>query len=104
MPCDAVRIISLELTVAHRDVLRRGLEAAGWKVTQTEDATYIRKNWTEAVIRDGKIEADDRIATRIAAEVKVAYSQEVVRTATRRYGWSAVVDKLDANHIQIMKR
>jgi predicted mannosyl-3-phosphoglycerate phosphatase (HAD superfamily) len=106
MPCDAVRIISLELQAANRDVLRRGLEAAGWTVALAEagGAMYLRKGWQTAVIRDGQIEAGEDVATRIAGEVKLAYSQEAVRTAARRYGWSVVADKLDTTHYQIIKR
>lgn len=104
MPCDAVRNITLDLKVANRDVLKRGLKAAGWDIYEYGDTLIINKGRMRAEISGGRIKAEESYAKLVAGEVKQAYATEAVRTAAKQYGWSVVTDRADQYHLQIMKK
>lgn len=105
MPCDAVRVIGLELKVANPDVLTRGIKAIGYEITHLSGgAMRVRTPQGSVIISDGMIKGDENVVARVAGEVKRAYAAEAVRTAARKFGWSVVNDKQVADHMTILKR
>jgi hypothetical protein len=86
MPCYTVRTIQQDLTVGDKDVLVRGLKAAGFTVSENANGIMATKGYEAAVIAGGRIETTEA-GKHLINEVKRAYSNEAVRTAAKRYGW-----------------
>lgn len=94
MPCWTVRETTVDLDAADADVLKRGLEAAGFATSLYEEATtlILRGGRIVAEITDGKVTVNAS-ETGVINEIKRAYSAEVVRTAAKRFGYSLTTNK-----------
>lgn len=93
MPCWTVRETSVELGAADPDVLRRGLEAAGFELSMYGSALLVmRGGQIVAEIENGRATVN-RGDTDVVNEIKRAYSAEVVKTAAKRFGYSLTTNK-----------
>ena len=100
MPCWTVQTAEVNLTNPNPEVLTRALIAAGFKVNSAEysrqfGASFTADRFRDTVsvrIIDGRMEvtAADRYAnlSAVSNEVKRAYSAEIIRTASKRFGWN----------------
>ena len=92
MPCDTVRTVTLDLTVADNEVLLRGLKAAGFTVYEQRVGISARsKSGALITIANGKASVEEGDEA-VVNEVKRAYSNEAVRTAAKRFGWTTKQD------------
>jgi hypothetical protein len=104
MPCDAVRTIRMDFKVANRDILLAGLKAAGFHINTSSSGVIVAsKDGNYARIFGGKIEVPEG-DEKVINEVKRAYAMETVRAAAKRFGWSLVQDRNDAQHVTVMRR
>jgi hypothetical protein len=93
LPCWTVRETSVELDAADPDILRRGLEAAGFELSNYGNALLVmRSGQIVAEIENGRVTVN-RGDTAIVNEVKRAYSAEVVKIAAKRFGYSLTTNK-----------
>lgn len=86
MPCDQINTISVSLAAADERILHDALAAAE-NISKTSTG-YVYKGYTPFTIKDGKVEADERVAVDIANAVNRAYATQVVKVAAKRYGWA----------------
>lgn len=93
MPCWTVRETSVELAAADPDILRRGLEAAGFELSMYGSALLVmRGGQIVAELENGRVTVN-RGDTGIVNEIKRAYSAEVVKVAAKRFGYSLTTNK-----------
>lgn len=93
MPCDSQIRNELNLKVADRNIMKAGLKAAGWQVTERGNVLYVISpigtaveiHPTKAVIVS-RGRADRDYQTQVVDSIKVAYSTEVVRMLAESYG------------------
>lgn len=108
MPCDTIRTTTLDLAVADRSILERGLKAAGFEVRSGLRllSLYHGDTDTSAVISlaSGTIEVPVG-REELADRVKRAYATEAVRTASQRFGFTVKADaKNPQQHLTLSRR
>ena len=117
MPCWTVQESTIELHNPNSKLLRRALKAAGFT---NHRHVYARRgielvavgfsmdrfaDRASVTLRDGRVivagaETTDLVA--LTSEVKRAYSAQVVRTASQRFGWT--VKQVGTNRYQAQRR
>ena len=101
MPCNLTRITTVQLTAAHPTLLKSAIESLGYKVEVINGCLYCYGHDRSFRIANGEI----TIAAKDLAvinEVKRAYSQKVLQTAARKYGWS--LKRLTGNTLRATKK
>lgn len=89
MPCDSVQLCKLELKASDRALLKKAIAVLGWGIL-AEDKDQLRlyaDGCVSVTIRDGKFEVRAGYE-HLADKLKVAYSTETVKAASRKYGWA----------------
>lgn len=98
MPCDTVRNVTMSLdNIVSEDVLKRGLEAAGFTVQEYGSTIVASKGWREVRISKGRAtvrQGDEALVN----EVKQAYAKEAWNTAAKKFGASAWNLKQDTDN------
>jgi hypothetical protein len=93
LPCWTVRQTSVELDAADPEILRRGLEAAGFELSMYGTALLVmRGGQIVAEIENGRVTVN-RGDTGVVNDIKRAYSTEVVKTAAKRFGYTLTTNK-----------
>jgi hypothetical protein len=93
LPCWTVRETSVELDAADPEILRRGLEAAGFELSMYGTALLVmRGGQIVAEIENGRVTVN-RGDTGVVNDIKRAYSTEVVKTAAKRFGYTLTTNK-----------
>jgi hypothetical protein len=95
MPCDSVSRMQVDLKVADRNMMKAGLKAAGWQVTERGNVLYVISpigtaveiHPTKAVIVSRGRTVDKNYQAEIVSQIKVAYSAEVVRQTAAEFGF-----------------
>lgn len=104
MPCDTIRTNSVELTAVNKDLLVKGLAAAGFQaVERTGEVVRAYDPQTNQVfvVAGGQVRL--RAGTEALADrVKRAYSAEAIREAARRVRWQQ--EEIDATHFRVVRR
>jgi hypothetical protein len=94
MPCWTRRTTTVELAAADPEVLRRGLLAAEFTITAESDGVLAvnSRDGRGATIARGQVRVlrgDECVIN----EIKRAYSQEVVKSAAKRFGYTITTNK-----------
>jgi hypothetical protein len=104
MPCFTVRTVTVDFRVANREVLVRGLTAAGFRVSVEGETVYAySRTGQQLILRGGKartVEGQEAVVN----EAKRAYANEAVRTAARKFNFGVQQDARDRNHVTISRR
>lgn len=95
MPCDSVTTSQVDLKVADRTILKAGLKAAGWQVTERGNVLYVISpigtaveiHPTKAVIVSRGRTVDKDYQTEIVSQIKQAYTVEVVKQTAAEFGF-----------------
>lgn len=103
MPCYTRRNVTVELKVADRDTLIKGLVADQFRVLPGATNAWLTvasKNGIRAQVdlKGGRVvvqEGDEAIVN----QIKRAYSGEVVRQAAKRFGWTLTATKQENQFI-----
>lgn len=96
MPCDSVIRNQVDLKVADRELLKAGLQNAGWQVTQRGNILYVVSpigtaveiHPDKAVIVSRGRSVDRNYQATVVEAIKVAYSSEVVRQLGESFGFN----------------
>ena len=86
MPCDQIRITTVELEGADLDTMQRALQGLGYTVSHYGQGLSFQKGFNSAGTYDGHAFSFTRGALDVNT-LKRAYSAEVVRTSATRFGW-----------------
>ena len=85
MPCNAVRTISLDLSVADRSILEKTVKSMNWtiegNIITTERGTIVLQG-DKAIVRQGM---EDQVNS-----LRFFYAKEVVNHAANKLGWQKV--------------
>jgi hypothetical protein len=101
MPCFTTSRMSVDFKAEHFDLLEEAVKELGYGARRNSNSlTFYTSNGT-VTIRDGKINLDDR-DRKIIDPLKRAYSKEVLRRASSRYGWA--LKKTAENTFVVNKR
>lgn len=90
MPCDQIQLCSLSLQASNRKLLKKALDALGWRVTsETEDTI---SGTTDEGVRFSITPKAERFDTQSGYEgavdrLKQQYTREVLKEASR-FGWA----------------
>ena len=101
MPCNLIRITTLQLNAAHPMLLKSAIEGLGYRVESINGCLYCYGNGRSFRIANGEI----TVATKdldVVNQVKRAYSQKVVQTAARKYGWN--LKRIAGNKLRATKK
>jgi hypothetical protein len=93
MPCYTRRETTVVIEAADKDILKAGLEAAGFdRVEQSAGGLRARhkQSGEQITIRDGRLTVQTES---LINEVKRAYSHEVVRRTAKKFGWKLTETK-----------
>lgn len=87
MPCNTIVLNNVELKAADRDLLKKAIEALGWRIL-SESKSEIRLNagGVSVAIREGVMQVPQGQEA-LADRLKVSYSTEAVKTAANRFRW-----------------
>jgi hypothetical protein len=94
MPCDTVQQSKVEFSIERTDteILQMALEKLGYRVTKKgKDLTFAGSgyDYVSGTYTNGKINVTfNARQTFDVNKVKRAYSQEVVRQVSKRFGWT----------------
>jgi hypothetical protein len=97
MPCDTIRKTTVLVTRMDKQILLDGLRAAGFDARLTESGQVMfckRGSYLYHTYSDGKLDINGVGSAVIGqaedfiAEVKRAYSAQVVRSTAIRFGWT----------------
>lgn len=112
MPCDEIREVTVSLIVANEDVLKRALVAAGFKnvrgtlksgiTARTRDGAEFEIVAGEITLSGSYVRTKD--AEQVAGQIKVAYSNEAIRTAAKAQGWTLSPSKIKKGAQELSKR
>lgn len=109
MPCWTVQKSTIELQNPNAKLLRQALESAGfacWVKNETGFSMERFHDRSSVTLRDGLviIAIGGRKAklAALTSEVKRAYSAQVVRAASQRFGWT--LKQVGANRYQAQRR
>lgn len=93
MPCDSIIMANVEFNMQSTDMklFEEALRALGYSYQKTYDGNpyFVRDNVT-GVLKDGKIKMtypDGMNNAELQAEIKRAYSTEVVKSQAKKFGW-----------------
>ena len=90
MPCDQVRIQTLQWQGADIDILAAALEAEGWTVAVSSSrASLTARKGSSSVLYDGtQLTIQEGYGTKVDENtIRRAYSTQVVRTTAKKFGW-----------------
>jgi hypothetical protein len=103
MPCWTIQTNTLDLKVANKGLLGKALESLGYKPTMLQDGSLVFMHEGRQVkIMDGKIEVPVGKES-IVDKIKAAYSTEVLKYASQKFGWSMTKGKKE-NTYNISRR
>lgn len=89
MPCDQVRINTVELAVANHDMLLKALEQRYGKVSHSGQVYNFVVRGYGVTLMNGQARSSlssDQLQ-KVVAEIKQSYSNEVVLAAAKRFGY-----------------
>ena len=104
MPCYTVKKTTVNVSNMDLDVLAAGLKAAGFDVKQ-EGASFIfsrKGSYLYHSFKAGALELSGNDVEALTAEVKRAYSAQVVRQTAERFGWKTSTK--DNQQFMVQKR
>ena len=87
MPCDQIRVVSVEFSAAtDAIILTAALQALGYSVQMSARAVTFQRYGRAQVfdLKTKRLTVDQSVDV---AEVKRAYSEEVVNAQARKFGW-----------------
>ena len=91
MPCDTVITSTCEFLSTSTDVhlLAEGLRSLGYQVRETEQGLQFTNGTLSGTYdkRTGRLQSAGRYDTLDTAEVKRAYSEQVVNSQAKKFGW-----------------
>ncbi|MCI0604376.1 hypothetical protein L0156_15370 [bacterium] len=101
MPCNLIRLTTVQLTAAHPTLLKSAVESLGYKVEEVNGCLYCYGHGRSFRIANGEITVGANDLA-VVNEVKRAYSKKVVQTAARKYGWN--LKRIPGNKVRATKR
>lgn len=112
MPCFTIKEISFALQAANWQLLMQALQAAKYTILEQNEAgrVAIARNARHTISIDGdKIAVvgqwlGNKEAEEAATKIKTSYAEEVVKYATKRYGFTRVQDKNNAAKSTLKRR
>lgn len=96
MPCDSILLNKIELGAANTVLLVQGMQSLGFTVQSYGPTGLIF--WRESepgvkmYVRDGKVEVPAGRES-LADDIKRAYSKEVLKVASKKFGFALVPGK-----------
>ncbi|NMC34537.1 MAG: hypothetical protein GYA36_19110 [Veillonellaceae bacterium] len=94
MPCDSISIFSAHLeNLKNWDTLETAARAAGWYVYRTSQEMTLTKGRETVRIRKGGVAEisgaymQENRSQEIASELTKAYTKQVVKAASKKFGW-----------------
>lgn len=103
MPCWTERTVTLDLKVADEGVLVRALKATGLAIHAGLSPQMLARRIVETgTITFINVEEDR--AQELAARVKVAYANEAVRTAAKRFGWTTAKSTVVQGAVELTRK
>jgi hypothetical protein len=104
MPCDQQRTYGLAFEAADQGVLERALQQSGLHVHAGGSVTAL----AASIIRTGQVRftgayMTEARAEELATQLRVAYANEAIKTAAKRYGWTVTPVKGKANTYDVAK-
>ena len=91
MPCDTIRLSTVNLAVADRALLVKALEAMQWTVDLLSASGTIRfrsPQGSGSILADGTITGEEGVVAQVAPRIRQAYAVQCVTAAAQRYGWT----------------
>lgn len=105
MPCDTVSRSTIDMAKANPDILERALKQMGFNVTKTQTGLQFSKFGVSGTFAKDKLNITARQGHELETnEVKRAYSVELVKTATSRFGWTMKQQKDQPNKFTVQRR
>ena len=105
MPCNSIRLNSIELKAKNQVHLIAGLKAAGFQVSESRsrglDVLTVTGKGGWATISNGKITVGEGNEF-LADEIHLAYSKQIVKVAASKYGWA--IQKKGERKLQLQRR
>lgn len=106
MPCNTVQTSSVDLAVCDPAVLRDALRSAGWSGDVTKTPVYGIIDGRSIGLRFDPVKRRLSVsgtsdAGSVEAYVKRCYSQHLVATKARRYGWR--VQQVSNGHLVLQR-
>ena len=91
MPCDSVVTTTCELLSTSTDVhlLAEGLRSLGYQVRETENGLQFTNGTVSGTYdkASGRLQSASRYDKLDTAQVKRAYSEQVVNSQAKKFGW-----------------
>ena len=105
MPCFTERTVTLDFTVADEGVLLRALDAIGLAAHVNADLADIARR----IVETGRLSITGATMTQDRAEewarkLKVAYAEDAVKTAAKKFGWNVTVDQKNPQVLNLGRR
>lgn len=88
MPCDTITTVSVELGKVNPDLLFNSLKALGLNPIKWSDNGTIYFGPSSQEYHNPETGETKLAKGRNAAEIKRAYSAEIIKSQAKRYGWS----------------
>lgn len=101
MPCDSISTISIDLGKVDPGLIQLALREMGLSnITQTGTRVYFgRGEYIDTATGQSQLAAGREVA-----EIKRAYSAQVVQATAKRFGWQIKQNAQDKYKYQIIKR
>jgi hypothetical protein len=103
MPCNSVVLNRTEFTTGtDLDIIVHALQANGYNARRVEDRVTFRKSYTDyGSFQNGAFAAPEGFDV---DAIKREYSRESVHRTAKTMGWRVVIDKNNANKLQLRRR
>lgn len=100
MPCWTRQSMSVDMKAADLDLLQAAVDALGFQSARTSGYLVLDGRFGRIVIGGGRAELDERDMQTLD-QIKRGYSQQVLRAAARRSGWT--VQEKDQEHVVLRR-
>jgi len=87
MPCYTIKKTTVAVDKMDLLILANGLKSAGFAVTTEGTELIFSRNGRFHGYRDGQLELSGTNAEDLAAEIKRAYSTQIVKQMASKFGW-----------------
>jgi hypothetical protein len=108
LPCDTIQTsqVNFKMEVTNTDLLKSGLEGLGYRVTVTQRGLSFSKAGEQGTFENGQFNATIQRSRYSNSEefdvnaVKRAYSKEIIKYTSKRFGWAMEEDSETAGKIK----